>query len=45
LDLALAVVLFGKEVGFFDVIFEGDALQIVQEINAYFPLLVIVDIS
>jgi hypothetical protein len=25
----LAAVLFSKEVGFFDVIFEGDALQIV----------------
>jgi hypothetical protein len=33
----LAAVLFSKEVGFFDVIFEGDALQIVQEINTVLP--------
>jgi ribonuclease HI len=30
-------VIFSKEVGFFDVIFEGDALQVVQEIQSTSP--------
>jgi hypothetical protein len=31
---ALHAVTFGKEIGFFDAIFEGVELQVVQEINA-----------
>lgn len=31
---ALTAVLFSMEVGFFEVIFEGDALQIVKEVNS-----------
>jgi hypothetical protein len=31
---ALHAILFSKDIGFFDVIFEGDALQVVREINS-----------
>jgi len=34
---ATHVVIFSKEVGFFDVIFEGDALQVVREIQSASP--------
>jgi hypothetical protein len=33
----LSVVLFSKKVGFFDTIFEGDALHIVKEVNSNSP--------
>lgn len=31
---AIHAVLFSKEVGFLDIIFEGDALQVVREMNS-----------
>jgi hypothetical protein len=34
---ALHAILFSREVGFFDVVFEGDALQVVRDINSAPP--------
>jgi hypothetical protein len=34
---AFSAVMFSKEVGFFDVIFEGATLHIVQEVNLETP--------
>jgi hypothetical protein len=36
--ITLNSIVFSKEMGFVDVIFEGDALQVVREINSDPPL-------
>ncbi len=42
---ALHAILFSREVGFFDVVFEGDALQVVRDINSAPLIAVELDIS